>query len=445
MSSCLYQPCPSRTHREADGNLSSPRRGAGEQDASDVRARDGQHQRDNPRQEHQEPNHWEDVAGNRRSGDEAQPFAAILRRVVALQRATNRFQFCGRVGNPHTGLQPAAEPQPPRPAAREHGRVVRDHDGRGAHRHPDIRPHDRRALKSLRCDADHDKGMPVDRQRLADDRGIRVEAPRPKAVTQHHEGARAQLFAVACADQPSGGRADAQHGKVIGRDEIAKDPFSAASATQAHRLAHGLIGVHPLQRRDALADVAIVRIRHVVEAAPAVRAADIDQPVGLDHASRRMEQQSIRHGEDGGVRANADGERERGRHGKERTALKQPHSVLEIPPRVVQPHERPGVRMELLGLFDATKRSPRGEPCVLGPQTTALQVVFEECQMRSHLSREVWLRPPGAEDGEEPEEESSQPRHGYDSSRSSLSTRPARRRQRVVCRSSAWTPVFVMA
>jgi hypothetical protein len=53
--------------------------------------------------------------------------------------------------------------------------------------------------------------------------------------------------------------------------------------------------------------------------------------------------------------------------------------------------------MELLGLFDTTKRQLRGEACVLACQAAKLKIVFEEREVGGHLSRKVWLRPRRAE------------------------------------------------
>jgi hypothetical protein len=66
--------------------------------------------------------------------------------------------------------------------------------------------------------------------------------------------------------------------------------------------------------------------------------------------------------------------------------------VPKIPPGVGQPRRRPGVSMELLGLFDAAKRALRRKPRVLRRQAAPLEVILEQSQMGRDLPREIRFR-----------------------------------------------------
>ena len=82
----------------------------------------------------------------------------------------------GGLRNRDTRLQPAADQQPAGRPVRECRRPLRGDGRRHAHRHPDIQRADARAMKPLRRDAHHRERMPVERQRPADDGGIRCRS-----------------------------------------------------------------------------------------------------------------------------------------------------------------------------------------------------------------------------------------------------------------------------
>ncbi len=67
--------------------------------------------------------------------------------------------------------------------------------------------------------------------------------------------------------------------------------------------------------------------------------------------------------------------------------------------------------MRFLRLFHAAERAARGEPRVVGAQATALEVVFEQREVRRQHAREVRFRAPWTERVEQATEESRERRH----------------------------------
>src|SRR5438876_9610538 len=111
--------------------------------------------------------------------------------------------------------------------------------------------------------------MPIERQRLADDAGIVVEAPRPEAVTQDDNWTGPRLVTVARAKQSPDGRDGAQHCEVVDGHNVAENAFSPNTRTgagDAHRLREPRIRVDAVDSRCALTDVEIIGIRARTEA-----------------------------------------------------------------------------------------------------------------------------------------------------------------------------------
>jgi hypothetical protein len=182
--------------------------------------------------------------------------------------------------------------------------------------------------------------MSIEFQRPADDGGIVVEAPRPEAVTQDDNRARSRLITVARAEQTAGGGNGSQRREVVDGHHAAEDALSATIRTgagDAHRLWEPRIGVDPIDRRCALADVEIVGIRAWTEADSAPTAADVHETGRLCDTGRGLEQERVGHGENRRIRANTNGERQHGRHRHERVAAQQPCCMHRVSSHVGDP------------------------------------------------------------------------------------------------------------
>jgi hypothetical protein len=118
---------------------------------------------------------------------------------------------------------------------------------------------------------------------------------------------------------------------------------------------------------------------------------------------------------------------------------------VTIPPRIREPGERSGVALPIPCLLDAAERASRRDARLFGRHAAALEVVREQREMRRDLPRQVGFRTVRTNHIQQPEEEMPQSSHCYDSFKSNLSTRLARRRHRAVCTPSARVPAFVMA
>ena len=93
------------------------------------------------------------------------------------------------------------------------------------------------------------------------------------------------------------------------------------------------------------------------------------------------------------IGANAQREREQ-RNGREAGRSEQrPARMAHVTSRIVQPPERAGITVLLLGLVDAPESPLRSEPGVLVGQAALSELVFEERQVRVHFARQVALGP----------------------------------------------------
>src|ERR1700761_7589902 len=100
--------------------------------------------------------------------------------------------------------------------------------------------------------------------------------------------------------------------------------------------------------------------------------------------------------------------------------------------------------MRLLCLFHAAVSAPRRQACFFRRHAAALEVVGQEGEVRCDFTREILFGTLAGEEIAEPCDDSSPACHGYRSSASSFSTKPAIWRQRPVSSSSAFRPALVM-
>jgi hypothetical protein len=80
-----------------------------------------------------------------------------------------------------------------------------------------------------------------------------------------------------------------------------------------------------------------------------------------------------------------------------------------------KPAERPRIALMLLRLLDPAERAPRREARLVGAHAACEELFLEELQVRVDFTCQLRLRPPAAEQGEEPEKEAPGRRHGVGS------------------------------
>ena len=103
------------------------------------------------------------------------------------------------------------------------------------------------------------------------------------------------------------GRTQAEHGKVVGADQFGEDPLRLRAGREAER--HHPRRGEIAQRRRAAGEVDRIRVaRGAVGRSAEIRREDGHQPIRRDRR-HRFQQQAVDGAEDGGVGADAEGER----------------------------------------------------------------------------------------------------------------------------------------
>ena len=322
-------PAQGRPHRK----FLPPGRAAREEHVRQVQARNEQHDRRH--------RHDDDRVAERsrvvlrrardrqaRKSRDQQLLALVLRREVPLHlrgQARKRGEG-GRLRCPR--LQPSDDHQGVvAPVGQRQGRVAQKvvgDDLPGAGRHPQLgRDHRRRPGKPLGRDADDREGPRVDGDRAA--QHTLPRAPRPPVVVADdgHGSAAARPLLVG-REAPALCHADAKRREVVGRDgghQRAAGDVAFPHAGQDERERGDLT-----ENAVAIADVQVVGVREVAKDAggrvvAAVDADDLARPVAPGH---RLEQERVHEAEDGGVRADPDGQHQ---HRREREARRLPHEA----------------------------------------------------------------------------------------------------------------------
>ena len=140
-----------------------------------------------------------------------------------------------------------------------------------------------------------------------------AEVRLPERVTQHDcsEGRRNVFFVGP--KRYARGRLHAQHFKVGRTDLRSVDSFSAGARAEAERPRLEVYGVDAFEGRgrrpDPIAQVCVRGVPDAVKAAALGCAADVDQPVHFAYPGCGRKEQRIRRREDGGIGADADGQR----------------------------------------------------------------------------------------------------------------------------------------
>ena len=338
------------------------------------------------------------------------------------------------------GLQPRDRPEVVAAAMLE---VVRPHRDPEIDRHDVLPGHGGRKGERRGHHAGDRVGGAVNRQAAPDRGWIAAELPQPQRVADHRDPRLARAV-LALDERTPEQRRDAKHGKQpIGHFE--RDGALRLLAAD-HRDHLEPVRGHVLEDAAAALPVAEVRERHPV-GLPALafpRLVELHEVVGLP-VIERSQHDGVHEAEHGGRHADAEGERQHDRQREPGMVTEHPERVPQVAPRVLEPGERSGVALRVLRRLDAEERPAGcGAHLVVGEPLPA-QIVLEEIAMGRDLARELVLRPSRSEERQDTLREAPDGRHGFTSPTSSLSTRPARRRQRSVSFSSAFSPAFVIA
>ena len=155
-------------------------------------------------------------------GDDEDARSLVLGGIGRGQTLRHDLQLGAGVRQGSPGSEPAHQPEHRRAAvvtqfvAAVHQRAHRARGHPSADRH---RP--RESGEGLGRDADHGERLPVEGDRLTDNRRIATEAALPVAVAQHDRGGAAPFDSpVTWREQLAEGRGHVREGEVVGRDHF---------------------------------------------------------------------------------------------------------------------------------------------------------------------------------------------------------------------------------
>ena len=288
----------SGAHRGADGHLLLAAHGPRQQQVGHVGAGDEQHQRDRAQQQEQRRPHvlHHLILERRHHGAHvAIRFGELLLECErdALQLGTRRLQR-------HVGSEARDRKDPRVPAA-----IL------GQCRHPRAEGHVEvgglEQFEARRQHADDGVRLVVEQQALSQRAALRIATPRKSIREQHH--AFGAWLVIALVEAPPLGRSHTEHGQKRGADHLGRDAFRLAAAAdgQAGR-AHGADAGERLATRAPV----------VVVVARGRDARELRRLLGEDHhpggvlVGERLKQDRVDDGEDGGVRADAQRQRQDG-------------------------------------------------------------------------------------------------------------------------------------
>ncbi len=179
-----------------------------------------------------------------------------------------------------------------------------------------------------------------------------------------------------------------------------------------------------------------LRVREVFAGLPSLDSQKRDQLLRI--ADRQpTQQQCVNETEDGGVRPDAERERQDGDDRESRRPAERPHRVVQIAARVGEPHERPRIAMELLRLLCPTERETRCAARRLRRHSAAFVLFLQQPEVERQLSIELSVRPPGADHIRQPRHEPPEHAGGYDRTASTwMSSKAASTDQPPITRSS---------
>ena len=379
----------------------------------------------------------------------AQPALAIGVRVVALDFPGHVVHGLLRGLEAHARREAAVERERPQLTIHEHVRKeCRIHGAERVDR--EVRGHVRpgvHAEESLRRHADDRGRLAVDPHARVEHRGIATEPVLPARVAQHDEPRAARVLAVAGREQPAECGLEPQAG-----EEIVGDP----AEERGRRPAAGGQAADPRRERKqigegerAVAQVGQRRVRQrVVERVlvPPRLAANRDNAAGVGHGQRS--QVAVQQTEDGGVRADADRERDDRAGGEARLAHEGTDAVSDVLEQCLEPRQAAPIALVLLELREAAERELR-LPCRdLGRHAAALVLGGEQRDMRANLDVEVSVvavaEPPALDPREPGGEPAGHHRGPFGKSRT-RPTRPATRSHRAVSAARCFRPAAVIA
>ena len=312
-----------RAERGADGDFFSPRGETGEQKIRDIRASDEQHAADGGEQREQHrPLRADQIFMER---DHAHAGLCVhLVGIRGLVAPVDDVQLFVGLRAGHAGFHPAEDREVARAALDDIGRqsFLLEHA-----RQPDVglvkRKFDRR-----RRDADDRERCPVQRDRLAEDTLVAAETFLPEGMAQHRDVRTARAIVIG-GEGAAEERLDAERAEEIFGDANALEIFRIAPAGEGEsgeRL-RGELGETLL----LIAPGGVARPGNIraIEAAFGERTPGAHELLRL-RIGERTQEERVDGGEENGVGANAEGQRDDGENGEAGLSQELSQSVAKV-------------------------------------------------------------------------------------------------------------------
>ncbi len=307
---------PARAKSDADGDFLLTIDGAHEQQVCDIRAPDQEHERDGPRQQSKCRAHilYELILRPRHQ----RPAVPVRLGELRLELSCDGVHLHPRLLERHAGLQPRDGEDAGMPATilRQRGRPRTESD-------IDVRR--LKELESRGQDADH-RVRPVVEQERSTDRIAARKSPLREARAQNRQVFSARPI-LAVGEVAASFDGYAKQRQQCGGDHLRRDPLGIARAR--HRHARGAKRRHSGERLRPRAPVVIVVARHR-QGRELGRLLVEDDDIVWPVVRQRREQYRVGDGEDRGVRADAERQREDGDRRKHRSTDQIPESESRV-------------------------------------------------------------------------------------------------------------------
>ena len=239
--------------------------------------------------------------------------------------------------------------------------------------------------------ADHRERDAVEPHGAAQDRAVRAELALPEIVTEHDEGVASWHRVLVGSKVAPELRLHSHHPEEVGAHQQADTQLRQRVGLGGERRSRASEGGQSLEALAAIADVDVFAIRRRQLVAEVVGGPDGEHVARTRHGER-PEQQCVGEAEDGGVGADAEGQRDDGRRGEGGAAPQQVDTMAQVARQIVEPGKASLVAHRLHGLRDAAGRDPGYAPSALGGLAAAAGVLGGELEMKRQFLLEIAIR-----------------------------------------------------
>ncbi len=225
-------------------------------------------------------------------------------------------------------------------------------------------------------------------QRAPDDRRIGAETAPPQLVAeeQHPPVIRTVVLGGEAASER---RTDAHHVEVVPAHADGRHPLRLAARDQRrHPRAHHR---ELLEAAAPLAPVEHGREADVAREPLGVAIADGHEPLGI-RIRQRAQEDGVDHGEDGGVGADAERQRDQRRGGEAGRAPQHAEAVAQVLPQHLEKRQAALIAPGLGNLRVAAELEPRGAPRRGGIEAARSVTLLEHLEMEAQLLAQLGRR-----------------------------------------------------